>query len=286
MLFQKKRKYATIPSETTKRDIPEGLMNKCTKCGAILYSKDLEKNLKVCASCGYHFIIGPDERIAYTLDEGRLFEYDEDMVTDNPLQFPEYEQAIAKEIAKTNHREAIVTGEGTIGGFPVVVGIMNFKFYGGSMGSVVGEKIARAIEAAIQKQYPFILFSTSGGARMQEGILSLMQMAKTSAMLNKLHEQGGLYISVLTDPTYGGVSASFSMLGDLILAEPGARFGFAGPRVVEQTIRQKVDAVQTAEHKLKNGQVDKVVHRKELRPLLTKLLEMHTGGGSGTWRAN
>lgn len=286
MLFQKKRKYATIPSETTKRDIPEGLMNKCTKCGAILYSKDLEKNLKVCASCGHHFIIGPDERIAYTLDEGRLFEYDEDMVTDNPLQFPEYEQAIAKEIAKTNQREAIVTGEGTIGGFPVVIGIMNFKFYGGSMGSVVGEKIARAIEAAIQKQYPFILFSTSGGARMQEGILSLMQMAKTSAMLNKLHEQGGLYISVLTDPTYGGVSASFSMLGDLILAEPGARFGFAGPRVVEQTIRQKVDAVQTAEHKLKNGQVDKVVHRKELRPLLTKLLEMHTRGGSGTWRAN
>lgn len=286
MLFQKKRKYATIPTETTKREIPEGIMNKCPKCGTIQYSKELEKNLKVCTSCGYHFIIGPDDRIQYTLDDGRLFEYDGNMVAGNPLDFPEYEQAIEKEVAKTDQREAVVTGEGTIGGFPVVVGIMNFKFYGGSMGSVVGEKIARAIEASIQKRYPFILFSTSGGARMQEGILSLMQMAKTSAMLSKLHEEGGLYISVLTDPTYGGVSASFSMLGDIIIAEPGARFGFAGPRVVEQTIRQKVDAVQTAEHKLKNGQVDKVVPRKELRPLLTKLLEMHTGGGGGIWRAN
>ncbi len=283
MLFQRKRKYATISSVETKRDIPEGLASKCPKCATIQFSKELDKNLKVCSSCNHHMMIGPIDRVQYTLDEGRLFEYDENMISSNPLAFPEYESVIAKMMEKTDQRDAIVTGEGTIGGFPVVIGVMNFAFYGGSMGSVVGEKITRAIESATKKKYPFVLFSTSGGARMQEGILSLMQMAKTSAALNRFHEQGGLYISVLTDPTYGGVSASFAMLGDFILSEPGARIGFAGQRVIEQTIRQKLpDNFQSAEFNLKHGHLDMVVHRKDMRTTLIKLIDMHAFKGVPT----
>lgn len=279
-LFQKKRKYATIPSEKTKREIPEGLMTKCTKCGKIQTSKELEKNLKVCSDCGYHFILNAYERIRFLLDDGRIFEYDRDMISEDPLEFPGYADKLTQLTEKTGLREAIVTGEGTIGGFPVVIGIMSFEFFGGSLGSVVGEKIVRAVENAIQKGYPLILFSTSGGARMQESIIALMQMAKTSTALSKLHEQGGLYISVLTDPTYGGVTASFAMLGDIIMAEPGANIGFAGRRVIEQTIRQKLpDNFQTAEFNLQHGQLDMVVHRKELRNTLIKLLDMHTVKG-------
>jgi acetyl-CoA carboxylase carboxyl transferase subunit beta len=274
-----KRKYATIPSERTervKRDIPEGLMNKCPKCGTIQYSKELEKNLKVCSSCGYHFKLNAVERIQMTLDDGRLFEYDEDMVSEDPLGFPEYAQKLAKSIESTGMRDAIITGEGTVGGFPVVVAVMSFDFMGGSLGSVVGEKIARAAEMALQKKYPLIIFSTSGGARMQESILSLMQMAKTSAALSKLNEKGILYISVITDPTFGGVSASYAMLGDIIIAEPAASFGFTGRRVIEQTIRQKLpDNFQTAEFNFQHGQLDKVVARKDMRTVLTKLLDMH-----------
>jgi acetyl-CoA carboxylase carboxyl transferase subunit beta len=274
-LFQK-RKYATIPSERTKRDIPEGLMNKCPKCGTIQTSKELEKNLKVCTACSYHFKLNAMERIQLTLDEGRIFEYDEDMVSEDPLQFPDYIEKLEKAKNTTGMRDAIITGEGTIGGFPVVIAAMSFDFMGGSLGSVVGEKITRAIEKAIQKNYPIIIFSTSGGARMQESILSLMQMAKTSAALSKLNEEGGLFISIITDPTFGGVSASFAMLGDIIIAEPATSFGFAGRRVIEQTIRQKLpDNFQTAEFNLQHGQLDKVVHRKDLRPVLIKLLDMH-----------
>ncbi len=276
-LFNKKRKYATIPSERTKREIPEGLMNKCARCGTIQFSKELEKNLKVCTACGYHFRLSALERIQITLDEGRLFEYDADMVSEDPLEFPGYADKLAKHSESSGLRDAVVTGEGTIGGFPVIVAAMSFDFFGGSMGSVVGEKVTRAIERATEKRYPLVIFSTSGGARMEESILSLMQMAKTSAALMKFHEAGGLYISVITDPTYGGVSASFAMLGDFILAEPGAAFGFAGRRVIEQTIRQKLpDNFQTAEFNLQHGQVDKVVHRKEMRATLTKILDLHT----------
>jgi acetyl-CoA carboxylase carboxyl transferase subunit beta len=278
-----KRKYATIPSERTdraeraKRDIPEGLMNKCPKCGTIQYSKELEKNLKVCSSCGYHFKLNALERIQMTLDEGRIFEYDADMISEDPLEFPEYQDKLAKAAASTGLRDAVITGEGTIGGFPVVVAVMSFDFMGGSLGSVVGEKITRAAEAALQKKYPLIIFSTSGGARMQESILSLMQMAKTSAALAKLHEHGILYVSVITDPTFGGVSASYAMLGDIIIAEPAASFGFTGRRVIEQTIRQKLpDNFQTAEFNFQHGQLDKVVARKDMRAVLTKLLDMHT----------
>ena len=277
-LFNKKRKYATIPSEKTKRDIPEGLMTKCSKCGTIQYSKELEKNLKVCPSCGFHNKLGALERIQATLDDGRIFEYDADMISVDPLEFPDYPSRLAKDMEKTGLRDAVVTGEGTIGGYPVVLAVMSFDFNGGTLGSVVGEKITRAIETAMQKKYPLIIFSSSGGARTQESILSLMQMAKTSAALARFSDSGGLYISVITDPTYGGVTASYAMLGDIIIAEPGARFGFAGARVIEGTIRQKLpDGFQTAEFNQKHGQVDKVVHRKDMRAVLTKLLELHAG---------
>ncbi|WP_435921797.1 acetyl-CoA carboxylase, carboxyltransferase subunit beta [Paenibacillus sp. DYY-L-2] len=287
-LFQKKRKYATIPSERLgsdpgsepterpKREIPEGLMNKCSRCGTIQYSKELEKNLKVCPSCGHHMRLNALERIRMTLDEGSFIEYDEDLVSVDPLQFPGYANKLEQQKLKSGLREAVVTGEGTIGGFPTVVAVMSFDFFTGSMGSVVGEKITRAIEAATEKKLPIIIFSTSGGARMQESILSLMQMAKTSAALARLDEQGGLYISVITDPTTGGVSASFAMLGDVIIAEPGAVFGFAGRIVIEQTIRQKLpDDFQTAEFNLQHGQLDMVVHRKEMRATLSQLLDLH-----------
>jgi acetyl-CoA carboxylase carboxyl transferase subunit beta len=276
-LFQKKRKYATIPSDQTKREIPEGLMNKCPKCSTIQFSMELEKSLKVCSSCGYHFVLNGVERIQMTLDEGRLIEYDADMISENPLNFPGYDEKIAQAMEKTGLNDGVITGEGAIGGFPVIVGVMSFEFFTGTLGSVVGEKITRAIEAAMDKKLPLIIFSTSGGARMQESILALMQMAKTSAALAKFQEQGGLYISIMTDPTLGGVSASFAMLGDIIFAEPGATIGFAGRRVVEQTIRQKLpDNFQTAEFNLKHGQLDKVVHRKDMRATLIKILDIHT----------
>lgn len=277
-LFSKK-KYATIPSagtERPKRDIPEGLMNKCAKCGTIHYSKELEKNLKVCSSCGHHYRLSAWERIGMTLDDGRLFEYDAEMESVDPLGFPGYKAKLEGQKAKSGLRDSVVTGEGTIGGFPVVVAVMSFDFFTGSMGSVAGEKITRAIEAAHAKRLPLIIFSTSSGARMQESILSLMQMAKTSAALSKFQGDGGLYISVFTDPTTGGVSASFASLGDYNLAEPGALIGFAGRIVIEQTIRQKLpDNFQTAEFNLQHGQLDKVVHRKDMKQTLTQLLDMH-----------
>lgn len=291
-LFQKKRKYATIPSERLgtdangepverpKREIPEGLMNKCSRCGSIQYSKELEKNLKVCSSCGHHMRLNAMERVRITMDEGSFVEYDQDIVSEDPLEFPGYALKLEQQALKSGLREAVITGEGTIGGFPVVVAVMSFDFFTGSMGSAVGEKITRAIEAATDKRVPLIIFSTSGGARMQESILSLMQMAKTSAALARLNEQGGLYISVITDPTTGGVSASFAMLGDIIIAEPGAVFGFAGRIVIEQTIRQKLpEDFQTAEFNLQHGQLDLVVHRKELKAILTKLIDLHSVKG-------
>ncbi|CAM4359168.1 acetyl-CoA carboxylase, carboxyltransferase subunit beta [Paenibacillus tarimensis] len=274
-LFHKK-KYATVPSERPKRDIPEGLMNKCAKCGNIQYSKELEKNLKVCSSCGHHFRLNAWERIQMIMDDGRLTEFDADMLSEDPLGFPGYADKLEQQKMSSGLKDAVVTGEGEIGGFPVVVAVMSFDFFSGSMGSVVGEKITRAIEQAHEKQLPVIIFSTSGGARMQESILSLMQMAKTSAALAKFQGAGGLFISVMTDPTMGGVTASFASLGDYNLAEPGALVGFAGRIVIEQTIRQKLpDNFQTAEFNMQHGQLDMVVHRKEMKSVLTKLLDMH-----------
>ncbi|GAA0354408.1 acetyl-CoA carboxylase, carboxyltransferase subunit beta [Bacillus horti] len=276
-LFGKKRKYATIPSEQAKKEIPEGLMVKCKQCGSILYTKELTKNLHVCSTCQFHFPLSAAERLAILLDGGEYQEIDADMISVDPLGFPDYADRLAATTKKTGLNEAIITCEGKIKGHPVVVGVMDSRFIMASMGSVVGEKITNAIEQAIEKKIPFLLFSASGGARMQEGILSLMQMAKTSAALSKLDKEKGLFISILTHPTYGGVSASFASLGDYNIAEPGALIGFAGRRVIEQTIRQKLpEDFQTAEFQLKHGQLDMIVERKELRDQLGTILEIHS----------
>ncbi|SHF07916.1 acetyl-CoA carboxylase, carboxyltransferase subunit beta [Desulforamulus putei] len=276
----RKPKYVTVRPETArdseKRDIPEGLWVKCTRCNEILYTKELEKNFKVCQKCNFHFRLGARERIRMTLDEGSFKEYDNELTTVNPLNFPNYSEKVAAAQEATGLKEAVVTGEGTIDGFPVVVGIMDSHFIMGSMGSVVGEKIARSIERAIEKKLPVIIFSTSGGARMQEGILSLMQMAKTAAALAKLDEAGLLFVSVLTDPTTGGVTASFASLGDVIIAEPGALIGFTGPRVIEQTIRQKLpEGFQRAEFMRQHGMVDMIVNRPQMKETLAKILSLH-----------
>lgn len=293
-LFGKKRKFATIPTENVGRppvqearvqrdlsepkEVPEGLMHKCSHCGTIHYSKDLEKNLRVCRGCNHHFAMSAPERIQSLLDDGRLTEeFDTNLISSNPLQFPGYEEKLEKDREVTNLNEAIVTGEGTLNGNRVILGVMDARFRMASMGSVVGEKITRAIEQAIERKLPFILFSASGGARMQEGVLSLMQMAKTSAALAKLEQEKLLFISVLTNPTTGGVSASFASLGDYNIGEPGALIGFAGRRIIEQTIRQELPKdFQTAEFLLKHGQLDMVVHRKDMRDTLGKIVEMHT----------
>lgn len=275
-LFRKQRRYATIPSEQAKRDIPEGIMQKCERCRTISYARELEKNLKVCKSCGFHFTLTAQERILVTVDKGRFFEYDVDLLSEDPLSFPGYTDKLKSDMEKSGLNEAVVTGEGTIGGYPIVIGVMDSRFRMGSMGSVVGEKITRAVNRAATKKYPFLLFSASGGARMQEGVLSLMQMAKTSAALERLHRKKVLFISILTHPTTGGVAASFSSLGDINIAEPGALIGFAGRRVIEQTVRQKLpDDFQTAEFLLKHGQLDQVVPRTELKSLLTQILSLH-----------
>ena len=275
-IFSKKKKYATIPSEQAKQEVPEGLMTKCPKCKTIMYTKELRKIHMVCDGCGHHHGLSAYDRIGLTLDQGSFQEYDEDIISKDPLGFPSYIEKSAIDREKTGINEAIVTGEGTIKGYPTVIGVMDSRFRMGSMGSVVGEKIARAIERAIEQDKPFILFSASGGARMQEGVFSLMQMAKTSAALNQLHEKGLLFISVMTHPTTGGVSASFASLGDINLAEPGALIGFAGRRIIEQTIRQKLpDDFQTAEFLLDHGQLDQVVSRKDMQATLAGILGIH-----------
>ncbi len=275
-LFSKKKKYATIPSDQLKMDIPEGLMTKCPKCKTIMYTKELKKNLYVCDSCGYHHRMTAHDRIDSLLDQGTFNEFDRDMISKDPLSFPTYADKTKADREKTGLNEAIVTGQGKMSDMDVVIAVMDARFRMGSMGSVVGEKITRAIEKAIELKAPFILFSASGGARMQEGVLSLMQMAKTSAALKKLDTKGGLFISIMTHPTTGGVSASFASLGDYNFAEPGALIGFAGRRIIEQTIRQELpDDFQTAEFLLKHGQLDKVVSRLELKQVLTTIFDMH-----------
>ncbi|WP_232698898.1 acetyl-CoA carboxylase, carboxyltransferase subunit beta [Brevibacillus daliensis] len=286
-LFGKKRKFATVPTDSSRmqqvpvieqKEVPEGLMHKCSHCGSIHYSKDLEKNLKVCKSCQHHFILSSTERVQSLLDNGWFIEeFDADLLSNNPLQFPGYEEKLEQDKEKTNLNEAVITGQGLLKGQPVILGVMDSRFRMGSMGSVVGEKITRAIERAKERKLPFILFSASGGARMQEGMISLMQMAKTSAALAQLSNERVLFISVMTNPTTGGVSASFASLGDINIAEPGALIGFAGRRIIEQTIRQELPKdFQTAEFLLKNGQLDMVVHRKEMRDKLAQLVAMHT----------
>ncbi|OZM57958.1 acetyl-CoA carboxylase, carboxyltransferase subunit beta [Lottiidibacillus patelloidae] len=279
-LFVKKKKYATIPSEHAKQEVPEGLMTKCPQCKKIMYTKEIQKALKVCMHCNYHHQMSAPERIASLLDHDTFVEYDKNMISENPLNFPDYEDKLKKDQKKTGLNEAIVTGEGTMDGQEVVIAVMDARFRMGSMGSVVGEKITRAVERAMDKKAPFIIFTASGGARMQEGILSLMQMSKASVALKAFSNQGGLYISIMTHPTTGGVSASFASVGDYNFAEPGALIGFAGRRIIEQTIREDLpDDFQTAEFLLKHGQLDGVLHRSDMKETLTKILHIHRRGG-------
>lgn len=283
-MFKKKIKYASIPSEHAKQDVPEGIMTKCPGCKKIMYTKELTKNLKVCMNCGHHHQMNAVERLKSLIDEHTFTEYDKEMVSHNPLDFPDYMEKLEKDRKKTKQNEAVVTGEGTIDGNPTVVAIMDASFRMGSMGSVVGEKITRAIEQANEKGLPFIIFTASGGARMQEGVLSLMQMAKTSSALKLFSDNSGLIISIMTHPTTGGVSASFASLGDYNFAEPKALIGFAGRRIIEQTIREELpEDFQTAEFLLKHGQLDAVIHRHELKDTISNILDIHRNGVGKTW---
>ncbi|EST13555.1 acetyl-CoA carboxylase, carboxyltransferase subunit beta [Sporolactobacillus laevolacticus] len=285
--FTKKKKYATVPSAKARQDVPEGIVRKCPKCKKIMYVKELKKNLFVCQSCGYHYPIGARDRAEMLFDQGSYVEFDKDMVSLNPLQFPNYMNKLESDRKKTNLNEAVWTGKGLIEGFDCAVAIMDKGFRMGSMGSVVGEKITRMIEYANKNGIPVLIFSASGGARMQEGVLSLMQMAKTSAALKEFSENGGLYISIMTHPTTGGVSASFASLGDYNFAEPGALIGFAGRRIIEQTIGEELpEDFQTAEFLLNHGQLDQVVSRSELRTVLGRVLSIHAEGGAAGWDQN
>ncbi|MGL4798295.1 MAG: acetyl-CoA carboxylase, carboxyltransferase subunit beta [Cellulosilyticaceae bacterium] len=277
---QKKYVKAAAPVQTTKPEIPKGMYTKCPHCKKNIYVIDLVANVGVCTYCNGHLPLSPSTRITKLVDTNTFKELDKHMVSCNPLEFEGYDEKLEGYIKKTNQNEAVVTGVATIGGVQAVVGVMDPRFIMGSMGSVVGEKITRAIEYATKEALPIILFSASGGARMQEGIFSLMQMAKTSSALARHDDKGLLYISVLTHPTTGGVTASFAMLGDIILAEPGALVGFAGPRVIEQTIRQKLpEGFQKAEFLLEHGMIDGIVERKDMRDTLTTLLKLHVKEG-------
>ncbi|MEW5795113.1 MAG: acetyl-CoA carboxylase, carboxyltransferase subunit beta [Candidatus Zixiibacteriota bacterium] len=260
-----------------KRNIPEGLWHKCESCGEIIYSKKLEQGFWVCPACNFHFRISCRRYIALLLDDGALDEYDNHLESADPLEFVDskpYPERIKAATHAAGPTEGLIAGIGSIGGKTVSFAIMDFAYIGGSMGSVIGEKVARAIERAIERQLPLIIVSCSGGARMQEGVLSLMQMAKTSGLLAVLADRQIPFISVVTNPTTGGVMASFAALGDVIIAEPKALLGFAGPRVIKQTIGQDLpEGFQSSEFQLEKGFVDAVVDRKDLRPTIISLLE-------------
>ena len=248
----------------------------CPQCEGTISQKALADAMYVCPKCGHHFPVGAYYRLSTVLDSGSFRELNEKLTAADPLHFPSYGEKLAKARKKTGMEEAVVTAVGTIGGYKCVLGALDSRFFMGSMSSVVGEKLTLAIEYAVKKKLPLIIFAASGGARMQEGILSLMQMAKTSAALTKLSERGQLFISVLTDPTTGGVTASFASLGDIILAEPGALIGFAGPRVIQQTIGETLpDGFQRAEYLQEHGFVDAVVPRCRMRSTLHHLLMLH-----------
>ena len=272
----KKVTVSETGANTKASDMMVGKWIKCDNCKEILYKEDVRANYSVCPNCGKHFRLSSRRRIAQIIDEDTFEELNADLHTTDPIKFEGYLQKIKSLEEKTKIKEAVRTGIGKINGISVAIGVMDANFMMGSMGEVVGEKITRLIETAIEKHLPVILFCASGGARMQEGMVSLMQMAKTSAALSKLNKAGLLYISVFTDPTTGGVTASFASLGDVILAEPGALIGFAGPRVIEQTINQKLpEGFQRAEFLLEHGFVDRIVERKDMKNELCKILELH-----------
>lgn len=271
-----KPKYTLV--KIRKKEIPEGLWTKCQECGQPIYKKALEENLRVCPKCNYHFTMTAPERLETLVDNDSFKEYDAGLTTVDPLEFKgikTYKQKLSEDQKATSLKEAVLTGEAEIFGKKAVVVITDSRFIMGSMGSVVGEKITRAIEKSIEKKLPLVIVSGSGGgARMYEGIYSLMQMAKTSAALARHHEAGLVYISILTNPTMGGVMASFAGLGDIIIAEPKALIGFAGPRVIEQTTRQKLpDDFQKSEFMLDHGLLDMIVHRKNLKETLHGLID-------------
>lgn len=268
----------TLVKVAKRKEIPEGLWTKCEGCGEIIYNKILEENFRVCPKCDYHFILSAPERISLILDKDSFKETDAGLYSVDPLEFQgpvSYKEKLEKERQTTGLKDAVVSGEGTIEGKKVVIAVTDSRFMMGSMGSVVGEKITRSIENALKKKLPLIIVSGSGGgARMQEGMLSLMQMAKTSAALSRFHRAGLCFISVLTNPTMAGVLASFASLGDILIAEPKALIGFTGPRVIEQTIHQVLPAgFQRSEFLLEHGLIDMIVHRRDLKKRLAQLLE-------------
>jgi len=258
-----------------KMEIPNGLWQRCDSCHEILYRKTLEKNFFICPRCNYHFRISGRRYVELLLDQGKIEEFDTDLIPLNPLGFPNYEAKIKETQVKTSLKEGFIYGKGKINEKVVVLGVMDFNFIGGSMGSVVGEKVAQSIRLGRKVRIPIIIISTSGGARMQEGIFSLMQMAKTSAELALLHEAKIPFISIVTNPTFAGVMASYASLGDIIIAEPGASLGFTGARVIEQTIGEKLpEGFQSSDFLLKHGFVDMVVSRKDLKEILSKILDI------------
>lgn len=283
MVIDKIRKVSNSNSSsknTKASDMLIGKWVKCEACKEILYKEDVKANLSVCPNCNKHFRLSARRRIKQIIDDGTFEELNEGMQTLDPLNFEGYLDKIRALQEKTNIKEAIKTGFGKIEGKDVAIGVMDGNFMMGSMGSVVGEKVTCLVEEAIKRKFPVILFCASGGARMQEGMISLMQMAKTSSSLAKLDEAGLLYISVLTDPTTGGVTASFASLGDIILAEPDSLIGFAGPRVIEQTMKQKLpEGFQKAEFLLEHGFIDKIVERKDMKHTLAEILKMHKSKG-------
>lgn len=269
-----KKGYITV--RTQKPEVPEGLLRKCNKCGAAIIAEDVRSGNYICPKCGGYFRVHAYRRIQMITDEGSFEEWDQDLLGPNPMEYKGYEEKIAGLQEKTGLREAVVTGRARINGSDVVIGVCDGRFLMASMGWAVGEKITRAIERATEERLPVVLYACSGGARMQEGITSLMQMAKTSAALKRHSDAGLLYISVLTEPTTGGVTASFAMLGDVILAEPKALIGFAGPRVIEQTIRQKLPkGFQRAEFLLEHGFIDRIVAREEQKEVLSRIIKLH-----------
>lgn len=276
--FKRKKKPIENATPVEERRVrTEGLWTKCSACRAIIWKKDLETNWEVCLKCEHHFRLGARRRLELLLDDEQWTEHDEELVSSDPLQFVDtkpYAQRLKEARHKLGMNDAIITAEGKLNGRAVICCSMEFAFIGGSMGSVVGEKVTRAAERCLEQKQPLIIVSSSGGARMMEGAISLMQLAKTSAAIGRLDDARIPFISVLTDPTTGGVTASFAMLGDLNIAEPGALIGFAGPRVIEQTIRQKLpEGFQTAEFLLEHGFLDAVVSRKELKSYISRALD-------------
>lgn len=282
-MFKKNRSTSLKRAESklTKPEVPEGLMRKCNQCGKAIIAEEAENGYYICPKCGGYFHVPAWNRLEMILDEGSFEEWDSEMPLQNPMEYRGYPEKLASVKAKTGLNEAVVTGKGSINGMKTVIGVCDGRFLMASMGENVGEKITRAVERATSEKLPVIMFCCSGGARMQEGIVSLMQMAKTSAAVKRHSDAGLLYISVLTDPTTGGVTASFAMLGDIILAEPGALIGFAGPRVIEQTIHQKLPkGFQRSEFLLEHGLLDAIVERSQMREVLGSLLELHENAGT------